>query len=284
MLDLELLKTFVSVVDSGGFTRAGDRVNRTQSTISQQIKKLEEQLGRPLLIRHRASKSIQLTEDGERLLSYARRLVSLAMEASDMLNSQDMRGVASLGVPEDFPLDRLIELLTGFNQRFPDIRLDTRNGLSCELNEQLQRRELDLALIKRNIDQSAAIATWSERLEWVAGAQWQLQQQSIALVVYEQGCLYRERAIRALEAAGQRWHIAFCSQSLASIQAAVSANIGLSLLPNSAVRPEHRIVTEQLGLGTPPPTELALVASSRLLSNIQQCLADYLVEQMAGNS
>ncbi|WP_010487108.1 LysR substrate-binding domain-containing protein [Pseudomonas sp. S9] len=284
MLDLELLKTFVSVVDSGGFTRAGDRVNRTQSTISQQIKKLEEQLGRPLLIRHRASKSIQLTEDGERLLSYARRLVSLAMEASDMLNSQDMRGVASLGVPEDFPLDRLIELLTGFNQRFPDIRLDTRNGLSCELNEQLQRRELDLALIKRNIDQSAAIATWSERLEWVAGAQWQLQQQSIALVVYEQGCLYRERAIRALEAAGQRWHIAFCSQSLASIQAAVSANIGLSLLPNSAVRPEHRIVTEQLGLGTPPPTELALVASSRLLSNIQQCLADYLVEQMAGNT
>ncbi|MGX5218006.1 LysR substrate-binding domain-containing protein [Pseudomonas segetis] len=284
MLDLELLKTFVSVVDSGGFTRAGDRVNRTQSTISQQIKKLEEQLGRPLLIRHRASKSIQLTEDGERLLSYARRLVSLAMEASDMLNSQDMRGVASLGVPEDFPLDRLIELLTGFNQRFPDIRLDTRNGLSCELNEQLQRRELDLALIKRNIDQSAAIATWSERLEWVAGAQWQLQQQSIALVVYEQGCLYRERAIRALEAAGQRWHIAFCSQSLASIQAAVSANIGLSLLPNSAVRPEHRIVTDQLGLGTPPPTELALVASSRLLSNIQQCLADYLVEQMAGNS
>ncbi|SNS76600.1 LysR substrate-binding domain-containing protein [Pseudomonas segetis] len=284
MLDLELLKTFVSVVDSGGFTRAGDRVNRTQSTISQQIKKLEEQLGRPLLIRHRASKSIQLTEDGERLLSYARRLVSLAMEASDMLNSQDMRGVASLGVPEDFPLDRLIELLTGFNQRFPDIRLDTRNGLSCELNEQLQRRELDLALIKRNIDQSAAIATWSERLEWVAGAQWQLQQQSIALVVYEQGCLYRERAIRALEAAGQRWHIAFCSQSLASIQAAVSANIGLSLLPSSAVRPEHRIVTDQLGLGTPPPTELALVASSRLLSNIQQCLADYLVEQMAGNS
>ncbi|WP_417661966.1 LysR substrate-binding domain-containing protein [Pseudomonas sp.] len=283
MLDLELLKTFVTVVDSGGFTRAGDRVNRTQSTISQQIKKLEEQLGRPLLIRHRASKSIQLTEDGERLLSYARRLVSLAMEASDMLSSQDMRGVVSLGVPEDFPLDRLIELLTGFNQRFPDIRLDTRNGLSCELNEQLQRRELDLALIKRNIDQSAAIATWSEQLEWVAGAQWQLQQQSIALVVYEQGCLYRERAIAALEAAGQRWHIAFCSQSLASIQAAISANIGLSLLPHSAVRPEHRLVTDQLGLGAPPPTELALIASSRILSNIQQCLADYLVERMDDN-
>ncbi|ARU90609.1 LysR substrate-binding domain-containing protein [Pseudomonas sp. M30-35] len=284
MLDLELLKTFVTVVDSGGFTRASDQVNRTQSTISQQIKKLEDQIGRPLLIRRRASKSIQLTEDGERLLNYARRLVVLAMEASDMLSARDMRGVVSLGVPEDFPLDRLIELLTGFNQRFPDIRLDTRNGLSCELNEQLQNRELDLALIKRNVEQSAAIATWPEQLEWVAGAQWQLQQESIALVVYEQGCLYRERAIRALEAAGQRWHIAFSSQSLASIQAAVSANIGLSLLPHSAVRPEQRIITEQLGLAAPAPTELALIASTKILSNIQQCLADYLVEQMRGNT
>lgn len=280
MLDLDLLKTFVSVVDSGGFTRAGDRINRTQSTISQQIKKLEEQLGCPLLIRHRASKSIQLTEDGERLLSYARRLVSLAMEASDMLSARDMRGVASLGVPEDFPLDRLIQLLTGFNLRFPDIRLDTRNGLSCDLNEQLQRRELDLALIKRNVEQSAAIASWPERLEWVAGAQWNLHQASIALVVYEQGCLYRERAIRAIEASGWRWHIAFCSQSLASIQAAVSANIGLSLLPQSAIRAEHQIITGQHGLVAPAPTELALVASTKILSNIQQCLADYVVEHL----
>ncbi|MFI8482417.1 LysR substrate-binding domain-containing protein [Pseudomonas sp. NPDC078700] len=280
MLDLDLLQTFVSVVDSGGFTRAGGRVNRTQSTISQQIKKLEEQVGRPLLIRHRASKSVQLTEDGERLLSYARRLVGLAMEASDMLSSQDLRGVASLGVPEDFPLDQLIQLLTGFNQRFPDIRLDTRNGLSCELNEHLQSRELDLALIKRDIEQGPAIATWPEQLDWVASPQWQPQQDSTALVVYEQGCLYRQRAIRALEAAGRRWHIAFSSQSLASIQAAVSASIGLSLLPQSAIRADHHIITDQLGLAPPAPTELALVASSKILSNIQQRLADYLVEHL----
>src|SRR5436853_3463818 len=86
MLDLELLRSFVSVVDAGGFTRAGERVHRTQSTVSQQIRKLETSVGRPLLFRQRAGKKVTLTEDGELLLGYARRLLAIAEEARDMLS------------------------------------------------------------------------------------------------------------------------------------------------------------------------------------------------------
>lgn len=280
MIDLDLLQTFVSVVDSGGFTRAGDRVNRTQSTISQQIKKLEEQVGRALLVRQRACRSVQLTEDGERLLGYARRLVGLAREVGDMMSCADIRGVVSLGIPEDFPIDQLIRLITGFNQRFPDIRLDISNGLSSSLISQMERRELDMAVVKRNTGDGEAIATWPEHLSWVAGPDLPLDQDTVPLVVYAPGCLYRERAIRALELAGRRWRIAFASPSLTSIQAAISANLGLSLLPGNAIRPDQRIVSTELGLGVPPSTELALVAASRILTNAQKLVADFLIEHV----
>ena len=104
MLDLDLLRSFVSVVDSGGFTRAGERVHRTQSTVSQQIKRLEDDVGRPLLIR--SGKTVTPTEDGERLLSYARRILALAGEARDMLARPEAEGVVRLGIPEDFAADR----------------------------------------------------------------------------------------------------------------------------------------------------------------------------------
>src|SRR5438105_5328938 len=97
MLDLDLLRSFVSVVDAGGFTRAGERVHRTQSTVSQQIRRLEEDFGRPLL--HRNGKRVAPTEEGERLLSYARRILALAAEARDVVVRGD--GVVRLGIPED---------------------------------------------------------------------------------------------------------------------------------------------------------------------------------------
>src|SRR5258705_11207574 len=109
MLDLDLLRSFVSVVDSGGFTRAGERVHRTQSTVSQQIKRLEEDVGQPLLIRN--GKDVTPTEAGERLLSYARRLLSLAEEARDVVARPGHEGVVRLGIPEGFAAYRLGKML-----------------------------------------------------------------------------------------------------------------------------------------------------------------------------
>src|SRR5260370_41259866 len=109
MLDLDLLRSFVSVVDSGGFTRAGERVHRTQSTVSQQIKRLEEDVGQPLLIRN--GKEGTPTEAGERLLSYARRLLSLAEEARDVVTRPGHEGAGRLGIPEGFAAYRLAKLL-----------------------------------------------------------------------------------------------------------------------------------------------------------------------------
>src|ERR1700759_5224579 len=105
MLEIDLLRSFVSVVDAGGFTRAGERVHRTQSTVSQQIKRLEESLGRPLLERN--GKQATLTEEGERLLTYARRILALEQEARDVVSRPVSDGLVRLGIPEDFAAYRL---------------------------------------------------------------------------------------------------------------------------------------------------------------------------------
>jgi DNA-binding transcriptional LysR family regulator len=285
MFDLELLKTFVSVVDAGGFTKGGERVNRTQSTVSQQIRKLEEQLDRPLLLRQRAGKHIQLTEDGERLIGYARRLVGLAMEAHNVMQSGQASGVVKLGVPEDFDVQRLMGLLAGFARRYPQIRLDTRNGLSVDLHTQLEARDIDLALVKRDVrpqaGQAPSLASWPEQLSWVAGADMQLIADPVPLAVFPQGCIYRNRIIHALEAAGRTWRVAFASQSLVGIQAAVSANLGIALLPTSAVLASHRLLRPDEGFAAVPPSELALISASRLLSEPARKLMEYLQQTLS---
>ena len=165
MLDLDLLRSFVSVVDAGGFTRAGERVHRTQSTVSQQIKRLEEDIGQPLLARN--GKEVTPTEAGERLLSYARRLLSLAEEARDVLTRPGNEGAVRLGIPEDFAAYRLAKLLASCTRTRPGLRLHVRADQSLTFKRDLERGELDLALLKRDAGEKGGIAMWPERVHWV---------------------------------------------------------------------------------------------------------------------
>ena len=275
MLDLALLRSFVSVVDAGGFTRAGERVHRTQSTVSQQIRRLEETFGRPLL--HRNGKHATPTEEGERLLSYARRILSLAEEARDVVARPASDGVVRLGIPEDFAAYRLSEMLSEFARSRPGLRLDVRCDLSVKLQGDLDSGELDLALLKRDAAGTGAIAAWPERLNWVTSRSHPIdpRRDPMPLAVFPQGCLYRNRAIHAFEAAGRAWHIAYTSPNFAGIQAAVSAGLGVSILPDVAVHPGHRVLRAKDGFPAVTNTELALVAAPDASSATRR-LADLL--------
>jgi DNA-binding transcriptional LysR family regulator len=278
MLDLDLLRSFVSVVDTGGFTRAGERVHRTQSTVSQQIRRLEETFGRPLL--HRDGKRITPTEGGERLLSYARRLLALAEEARDVVSRPTGDGVVRLGIPEDFAAYRLTEMLSDFARSRPGLRLHVRCGKSAQLRRALERRDLDLALLKRDMEETGGIAAWPERLHWITSRRHPIdfRRGSLPLAVFEQGCLYRNRAINALETVGRAWHIAYTSPNVFGIQAAVSAGLGVSILPEVAILPDHNVLGA--GDGFPPivDTEVALVAApeaSAATRRLAEVLADF---------
>lgn len=261
MLDLELLRSFVSVVDAGGFTRAGERVHRTQSTVSQQIKRLEEDVGQPLLIR--SGKDVTPTEAGERLLTYARRLLAIAEEARDVLARPDNEGTVRLGVPEDFAAYRLAKLLASFSRSHPTLRLDVRADQSANLKRELERGELDLALFKRSAGEKGGIAVWPERVHWVTSKSRARDTTtgSVPLIGFPTGCLYRAGAIHALESAGRSWHMAYTSSNLSGIQAAIAAGMGLSILSEMAIQSDHRVLTARDGFAPIDRTEVALVAA-----------------------
>jgi DNA-binding transcriptional LysR family regulator len=277
MLDLELLRSFVSVVDAGGFTRAGERVHRTQSTVSQQIKRLEDDVGQPLL--NRSGKDVTPTEAGERLLSYARRLLALAEEARDVVGRPGTEGAVRLGIPEDFAAYRLAKLLATFSRSRPGLRLDVRSDQSVFLRRDLERGELDLALLKRGAGEKDAIAVWPERVHWVTSKTHPATQhsESVPLIFFPAGCLYRARAIHAIERAGRSWHMAYSSSSLSGIQAAIAAGLGLSILPEIAIQADHRRLTAKDGFAPIDKTEVALVASPNA-SPATLRLADRLAE------
>jgi DNA-binding transcriptional LysR family regulator len=278
MLDLDLLRSFVSVVDTGGFTRAGERVHRTQSTVSQQIRRLEEDMGRALL--HRDGKRVRPTEEGERLLSYARRILALAEEARDVVSHSGGDGVVRLGLPEDFVAYRLAEMLSECARSNPGLRLSVRCGTSERMRRALERGDLDLALFRRDAQEMGGIGFWREHLLWVTSRRRPIdpRRDPLPLAVFEQGCLYRDRAIHALEAVGRGWHITYTSPSILGIQAAVSAGLGIGILPEIAILPEHTVLRAEAGFPPITDTALALVAgqavgaAARLLS---EALADF---------
>jgi DNA-binding transcriptional LysR family regulator len=282
MLDIELLRSFVSVVDTGGFTRAGERVHLTQSTVSQQIRRLEQTLGHLLLYRN--GKHATPTEQGERLVSYARRILALEQEARDVVTQASSEGAVRLGIPEDFAAYRLTELLSDFARSRPGLRLDVQCALSVQIRRALERDELDLALFKRDAGERGGMVAWPEHLRWVTSRRYSLdfRNDPVPLVMFEQGCLYRERMIHAIETAGRRWHIAYVSRNLTGIQAAVSAGLGVSILPELAILTDHRPLETKEGFSPVTHTELALVIAANANAATRR-LAEVLTEFCSSN-
>ncbi len=278
--DLDLLKTFAAVIDCGGFTKAAERIHLTQSTVSQQIKKLELTFGSILLRRSKSSGTVETTEAGEILLSYARRILATAEEAIEVMQKPSAPRTVRLGVPEDFAGRRLIDLLSGFSAASPQIRLDTVSGWSTELRRQLDAGEIDLALIKREPGNGPSLASWKEKLVWVQCATGSVETDPVPLAVFPVGCIYRDRAIRAIEQSGRRWRIAYTSQGLMGVQAAVASGLGISLLPSDAVLPEHRQLGPQDGFEAQPLSELALVKGRASLSDEAKFLGRFLADNL----
>ncbi|KQS72723.1 LysR family transcriptional regulator [Rhizobium sp. Leaf371] len=279
--DLDLLRTFVAVIDSGGFTRAAERVFLTQSTVSQQIKKLETGLSQTLILRDRSSGTLQTTEAGELLLSYARRLLATADEATEVMRRPSAPRTVRLGVPEDFAGRRLIDLLSGFADASPHLRLDTTSGWSTGLGRLLEAGEIDLALVKREPSVGACLASWKEDLVWIGSENRAVEDDIVPLAVFPVGCIYRERAMRAVERSGRRWRIAYTSQGLMGVQAAVASGLGVSLVPANAVLPDHRRLTPAEGFEPQPEAELALVKGRATLGPEAQDLADFITRNLS---
>lgn len=256
-LDIDLLRTFVTLVETGSFTRTGEMLGRTQSAISVQLKRLETQLGKGLL--HRGGKSFELTEDGDQLLEYARRILAINDDAVSHITASPVTGHIMLGTCEEFAEHCLADILGPFARSHPGVRMEINVDKSVKLLEYLRAGNFDLALANRVPGEGTAPSIVREPLVWVVREDFTIEAAaSVPLVIGRTDCFWRGFATTALDEAGMDWHIVCSSQESKGLQAAVMAGLGISAFPQSTVIDCMKILGPADGFPPMPDAEVAL--------------------------
>ncbi|MCR9135467.1 MAG: LysR substrate-binding domain-containing protein [Alphaproteobacteria bacterium] len=249
LLELDVLRTFVAIADTGSFTAAAATVFRTPSAVSMQIKKLEEMLGRPVLSRD--ARSVTLTSDGAILLGYARRLLSLNREAVSQFVSPDISGVVRLGAPDDVS-DRLLPgVLKRFAKTHPSIAVDVVIDQSSRLIKRMEERRLDITLLtcQRDNQPPGCEVLLTEQLVW-AGAKGGCAhlRTPIPVSLWEEGCAWRAGAVEGLEAMDIKYRIAYMSAHTSGQRAAIQSDLAIAPLPKPFVGDDLVVLGEEDGL------------------------------------
>ncbi|MEI8294952.1 MAG: LysR family transcriptional regulator [Alphaproteobacteria bacterium] len=242
--DALTLNCFIAVADTGSFTKASQRINRTQSAVSQQIAKLENIIGRPLFVR---GKNLSLTSDGEIFYPYATQISTLYRQALERFKQPDLEGQVRFGLPEDFATIFLTDVLVDFAHIHPGILLNIECDLTLNLFDRFRQNEFDMVLIKMSKpeDFPNGVEVWSEKLEWVANKNFFTSfddKRPLPLVLSPQPCLYRARAINGLEDNMIKWQLVFSSTSYSTKIAAVQAGLGVTVLPQSMIPKQLSII------------------------------------------
>lgn len=251
MYDPAQLRTFLAVAQTLSFTQAARRLGVRQSTVSQHVRRLEDAVGRTLFSRD--THSVELTEDGEAMLGFARRILAVHEQAAAFFSGTRPRGRLRFGASEDFVLTRLPEILESFRHANPEVDLELTVELSGTLHEQLAAGKLDLVLAKRRPEDPRGAPVWRDELVWIGAERLRLDpERPLPLIVYPPPGITRALALEALERQGRAWRIACTSGSLNGLIAAARAGLGVmahsrGLIPPGLVRVPERAGLPELG-------------------------------------
>jgi len=276
-LDIELLQTLIAIADTGGFTRAAERVNRSQSAVSMQMKKLEEITGSTLFEKN--GRGVALTDSGTTLLNYANRMTRLQAEALSAVQKPEMKGSVSIGIPDDYVACFLPGVLTGFAGSCPLVEVEVRCEPSDELLGALANNEIDLALITEKPESAGGETLRREPVVWVTSKQHQAHEQdTLPLAVFQKECFLADWATEALNDIGRRHRIAYTSPSIRGIEAIVTAGLAIATLPKSVVCCDMRELTAEEGFKPLPDSIISLHRSARASGEVVERLAHHIRE------
>ncbi|MER6125085.1 LysR substrate-binding domain-containing protein [Streptomyces sp. NPDC001795] len=278
MYDPSQLRTFLAVAQTLSFTQAARRLGLRQSTVSQHVRRLEDATGRQLFSRD--THSVELTEDGEAMLGFARRILAVHEQATAFFTGTRLRGRLRFGASEDFVLTRLPEILEGFRYDHPEVDLELTVELSGTLHEQLAAGRLDLVLAKRRPQDPRGALVWHDKLVWIGAERLRLDpDRPVPLIVYPPPGITRARALEALENQGRAWRIACTSGSLNGLIAAARAGLGVMAHSRSLVPPGLVRIPERAGLPELGEIDFVLVHGDRRgpAENAAQALASAIL-------
>jgi len=276
MLDPVLLQTFLAISQTRSFTQAAARLGLRQSTVSQHIRKLEEETGRRLFVRD--THSVTPTADGEAMIEFARGILAANERAERYFAASQLRGRLRFGASEDFVASLLPDVLREFVRTHPLVEFELTVGLSGELNEKLGRGELDLVCGKRRPGEDRGRLVWRDRLAWVSGDRRTLDPATpVPLILYSSPSITREIALAALERCGRPWRIVCTSGSLSGLRAAALAGLGISIFPEGLIPTGLAEIPSGHGLPDLGTVEFVLLGSGKTLRGPAAELADAIL-------
>lgn len=278
VLDLDLVKAFVAVADQKSFTRAAVALNRTQSAVSMQIKRLEERLDAALFLRTKAS--VRLSLAGEGLLGPARRMLALNDEAVSQLRAHKVEGRVRIGVMEDYGTFIIPALLANFVSGYPDIRIEMETGLTYCMPEQLGER-YDIVIAMHPEGEGEGEFLRREQAVWAASASHAVEERSpLPMALHPPGCLFRRWAMEALDSANRPWRLAFVSHSLPATEAIAAQGLAVTVAKAGTFPAKLRALTEKDGMPRLPAADIRL-HRAKSLSRAGALLADHLAGELS---
>ena len=233
-LDIESLRTFATVIDLGGMTRAAEALDVSQSAVSWKIKRLEEKVGRDLLIRE--GRTLRASRDGRELLDYARSIVSTHDEAVSRLESSELTGTVKLGTTEEVSAARMCDVLERFNRIHPAAKIEFVVESSPALDDMLNKGMLDVAVLQvlPNDQRPTDTVLWRDELIWMCSPEWTYEAGDVPLITFGDRGFYRPLAEGLLNQAGIDSWVSFSGPSIASVIGAAEAGLGVVVLAASS--------------------------------------------------
>jgi DNA-binding transcriptional LysR family regulator len=278
-LDLDQLQTFISIADTGSFTRAAEEVHRTQSAVSMQMRRLEERIGKPLF--EKDGRTNRLTEEGDRLLSYARRLLFLNRETLAAFDDRRLEGTIRIGTPDDYADRFLPEIMARFARSNPHVELTVVCEPTPGLVEHIKRGNLDLALVTHNDARGQSEVVRREPLLWVTSANHATHEQDVLPMAFGRpNCIWRRAACDVLDQMRRDYRILFTSFSATVITAAVLSGLAISVLPECALRPGMRVLGEADGFGILPDCRIGIMRGQTSRPEIVDAIARHISESL----
>jgi DNA-binding transcriptional LysR family regulator len=278
-LDLDQLQSFCAIADCGSFTEAARRVNKTQSAVSMQIKRLEERLGHALLSRE--GRGVSLTQHGEALYSRARKMLKVNAEIMDLFAGEgEMAGAIRFGVPDDYAVRLLPVILSSFQKLYPKIIIDVRCAASEELLADMKQGRYDLICFTQGTNREYGELFRTEKMFWVAAQGGQAMHMDPLPIAGGQACCWKDNAVEVLDRMGRDYRVAYTSSNALAIASAVLTDLAIGFLPESALQPGLLAIAEDKNLPRLRDAEIALMRASHAYGGIYDALARHIVTSM----
>ena len=261
-IPIDLLRSFVAVADTGSVTQAAERVFRTQSAVSQQMKKLEQSVGKALFERN--GRALRLTREGEAVLAYGRRILSLHDEAVAMIAEPEVNGVVRFGMPDDYVAKFLPPILESCMRLFPRLQIEMTCLPSFQLIPARDSGDIDVAVISIRPGVDAEFLRQEDVL-WVTSPRHQTHElRPLPIALFDASCPCHQSVCTALERKRDEYRIVYSSPSHAGLVCAVQAGIAVSALTRSAIPPGLRVLGPEDGFPLLPPVSLGLLRGNKL--------------------